>query len=204
MSDDTRRKILDAANTVFTERGYRATIDEIARHAGVAKQTLYHYFPSKDELFAQAIATMGESILVTLYPIEGEDLADTLTRFACAIRERVLAEPYIALHRLLVAEAPRFPELARMVYEAGIGGTVRHLAALLARAMDEGRLRRDDPYFAAELLLGMLIAAERNRILYEVLPPGHKPDTKTAAHIVSLFLYAYQSGNVKEPIESTT
>jgi len=200
VSDDTRRKILEAANAVFAERGYRASLDEIARRAGVAKQTVYHYFPSKDELFARAVETMGEGILVALYPLEGETLAATLTRFARTYRERVLAEPCIALHRLLVAEAPRFPELARTVYEAGVGETVRHLAALLGRAMDEGQLRRDDPHFAAELLLSMLTGAERTRRLYEAQRPGSNASAaQTAAHIVSLFLRAYHP---EEPIKS--
>ncbi|WP_142809602.1 TetR/AcrR family transcriptional regulator [Tepidiphilus olei] len=189
MSDDNRQKILEAACTVFSERGYRASLDEIARRAGVAKQTVYHYFPSKDELFAHAVEAMGEGILVSLAPLEGETLADTLARFAQTFRERVLAEPCIALHRLLVTEAPRFPELARTVYEAGMGETTRHLAALLARAMNEGRLRRDDPLFAAELLLSMLTSAERNRRLYESQHPEDALPER-ADRVVSFFLRA--------------
>ncbi|WP_141054749.1 TetR/AcrR family transcriptional regulator [Tepidiphilus succinatimandens] len=200
MSDDTRQKILEAASEAFIERGYRVSLDEIARHAGVAKQTVYHYFPSKDELFACAVETMGEDILVALSPLEGEALPDTLARFALALRERVLGASCIALHRLLIAEAPRFPQLARTVYEAGIGETVRRLSTLLGRAMDEGRLRRDDPRLAAELLLEMLIGAERNRCLYEVQRPGGVPAAEAAPHIVSIFLRAYHP---EKPIEST-
>jgi AcrR family transcriptional regulator len=199
VSDDTQRKILEAAADVFAERGYRASLDEIVRRAGVAKQTVYHYFPSKDKLFARAAEMMGEGILVTLAPHEAETLADTLRRFACALRERILAEPCIALHRLLVAEAPRFPDLARTIYEAGLGETIRHLAALLARAMKAGQLRHDDPLFAAELLVGMLTSAERTRRLYEAQRPDDM-QPETADRIVSLFLHAYRA---EEPIKST-
>ncbi len=50
-----REQILDAAVSVFSTRGYRATlVDEIAREAGVAKGTLYLYFDSKEQMYLEA------------------------------------------------------------------------------------------------------------------------------------------------------
>src|SRR3954469_18602041 len=49
---DTRRELLDAALTVFAERGYRdASVDEVAERAGYSKGALYWHFGSKEELF---------------------------------------------------------------------------------------------------------------------------------------------------------
>jgi AcrR family transcriptional regulator len=56
MTMDTRRKILDAAQEVFSQNGYyMATMDMIAEKAGVAKGTLYYNFPSKVSLFTEVI-----------------------------------------------------------------------------------------------------------------------------------------------------
>lgn len=54
---DKRSQLIDAALRLFDRHGYRATgIDTILAEAGVAKMTLYHHFPSKDDLIVAALA----------------------------------------------------------------------------------------------------------------------------------------------------
>src|SRR6185295_15767752 len=136
-----RERVLRAATSQFLTRGYRSSVDEIARRAGVAKQTVYQHFPSKDELF--------------------KEVARDLTR-------RVLVEQGIATLRTVVPEVPRFPALARAMYAGGAGALVARLAAYLARAMGAGELRRDDPELAAEIFLGMLVGHDRLKRLFGV------------------------------------
>lgn len=185
-----RERVLRAATAAFLTDGYRASVERIAQRAGVAKQTVYSHFPSKDELFKEVARELSKTVLVQLESSPG-DLRAGLVRFALAYRSRVLCPKGIAMFRTLMAELPRFGALARAIYAGGPGETARGVAAHLKRAMDEGRLRKDDPLLAAELLLGMLAGMDRNKMLYGVgrFSPGS--DGRRAARIVDGFLRMY-------------
>ena len=154
-SVDTRTRLIQAAREAFMKEGYRASVDGIAARAGVAKQTLYNHFPSKDELFSETASLSAAAIAITL---DGEtgDVRAALLRFATTFRERVLSDEGLATFRALISEAGRFPALTQAFFAKGPAQTVARLANFLDRAMADGRLRQDDPRFAAEMLLGML------------------------------------------------
>jgi TetR/AcrR family transcriptional repressor of mexJK operon len=101
----------------------------------------------------------------------------------------VLCDEGIAMFRTLVAEIPRFRTLARAIYQGGPGETAARLAEYLEKAMAAGRLRRDDPRFAAELLMSMLTGLDRIKRLYGVT--RFESDARRAARIVDRFLMAY-------------
>ena len=184
-----RDRVLRAATTAFLTDGYRSSMERIAQRAGVAKQTVYSHFPSKDELFKEVARDLASRVLVQL---EGapDDIRASLLRFAVAYRSRVLSAEGIAMFRILLSEIPRFRTLARAVYEGGPGETARALAAHLRRAMDAGRLRRDDPQFAAELFMSMLVGVDRIKRLYGVAR-FVEADVRRASRIVDCFLRAY-------------
>jgi TetR/AcrR family transcriptional regulator, mexJK operon transcriptional repressor len=183
-----RERVLRAATSSFLAHGYRSSVDHIARRAGVAKQTVYHHFPSKDELFKAVARGLAKQVLVKLQG-EPRDLRAALLAFARAYRARALGAQGIATFRIVVPEVPRFPALARAMYASSAGVLVERLAAFLERAMAAGKLRRDDPRFAAELLLGMLVAQDRIKRLFGVSCP--EPEAQRAARIVDCFLRAY-------------
>ena len=184
-----RERVLRAATAAFTLDGYRASIDRIALRAGVAKQTVYAHFPSKDELFKEVVREMASHVLVQL-EADG-DLREGLLRFALAFRGRVLRSEGIAMFRTLAAEIPRFPALARAIYDGGPGETARGLARHLERWMAAGRLRREDPAFAAEMLLGMLVGHERMKRLFGGPRLSAAGEARRAARIVDGFLRMY-------------
>lgn len=189
-----RDRVLRAATVAFTLDGYRASIDRIAQRAGVAKQTVYSHFPSKEELFKEVVRELTTRILVQLEGGERmreDDVRAGLLRFALAFRSRVLHADGIAMFRTLAAEIPRFPALARAIYAGGPGETARGLARYLEKAMAAGQLRRDDPKFAAEVLLGMLVGHDRVKRLFGVARYNARSDTRRAARIVDSFLRMY-------------
>lgn len=187
MSELNRSRVLRAATSSFLAHGYRSSVDEIARQAGVAKQTVYHHFASKDALFKEVARELTQRVLVELES-EPKDLRAGLERFARAYRNRVLGARGIATFRTVVPEVPRFPALARAMYAGSAGALVERLAAYLAKAMAAGNLRRDDPQLAAELFLGMLVGQDRLKRLFGVAC-GKEP--RRSARIVDCFLRAY-------------
>lgn len=184
-----RERVLRAATSSFLAHGYGSSVEVIARRAGVAKQTVYHHFPSKDELFKEVARDLAKRVLVEL-EAEPRDLRATLLRFGLAYRERVLGAQGIATFRALVPQVPRFRTLARAMYAAGAGETLRRLSVLIGKAMAAGQLRRDAAEPAAELLLGMLVGQDRVKRLFGVAPSAES-EIERAARIVDCFLRAY-------------
>jgi TetR/AcrR family transcriptional regulator, mexJK operon transcriptional repressor len=183
-----RERVLRAATDSFLARGYASSVDDIARRAGVAKQTVYSHFPSKDRLFREVARGLAMSVLVEL---EGGDPREALLRFALAYRERALGTQGIASFRTLVPEVPRFKAIAKTMYADTVGAMVARLAEYLGAAMREGKLRRDDPQLAAEMLLSMLAGIDRVKRLFCVAN-GIDNDEPRASRIVDTFLRAYK------------
>lgn len=201
MTADTRERIRTAALSIFCEQGYGACVDDIARRAGVVKQTLYHHFGSKEALFRDALQGLADELLVDLERGSGP-LRDDLLRFAESYRAKTSSEQGLALHRMILAESQRFPELALAVHEAGILPAWRALAHLLKEAMRRGELRRDDPEFAADMLLSMLAGHESGRRLLGVPAAGDMAADRTQ-RIVDCFLRSYAPTPMTEGIRGT-
>ncbi len=175
----------------FMHDGFRgASVDRIAAAAGVAKQTLYNHFPSKEALFEETIRVGVRDVLVELDDTPG-DVRDRIVAFSLAFRRKLLSPEGLDWYRTVVADISRMPELGRIVWRQGPYETLRHLADFLATAMDRGELRRDDPMFAAEMLNSMLINLDRTRgLLAGVFEPDTDPDK--VERIVACFLRAYR------------
>jgi TetR/AcrR family transcriptional regulator, mexJK operon transcriptional repressor len=188
LAEANRERVLRAATSSFLARGYGSSVDDIARRAGVARQTVYHHFPSKDRLFREVARELAMRVLVEL---EGEDVRAALLAFAAAYRARALGADGIATFRTLVPAVPRFKGLAKAMYTNAVGAMVERLAAYLAAAMRGGRLRRDDPEFAAEMLLSMLAGVDRVKRLFGVAA-GAGADARRTARIVDCFLRSYR------------
>lgn len=185
-----RERVIEAACKAFMTDGFRgASVDRIAAAAGVAKQTLYNHFPSKDELFAETIRTGVRSILVSLDVTAG-DLRTRLLAFGRAMRNALLSPEGLAWFRNIVAEAPRLPELGRIAFAEGPKQAAILLSRFIAAAMDRGELRRDDPVFAAEMLQSMLLNLDRSRGLFTA-DQTHLDDPIRVERIIDTFLRAY-------------
>lgn len=187
---ETRNRLIQAAREAFMAEGYRASVDGIAARAGVAKQTLYNHFPSKDELFSESVGLVSAAIVVVLDG-QTDDVRTTLLRFGTAFRQKLLGDEGLAMFRTLIAEAARFPTLAQAFFDKGPEQTASRLADFLGRAMAAGRLRQDDPRFAAEMLVGMLHNIDHFRRLSSNTPPPESLETARIGQIVDCFLRAY-------------
>jgi len=161
--------ILDAATELFLRDGYGVTsIEAIARRARISKRTFYSRFQDKAALFGAVVHRVVERLRpagdATLF--EGRSLEEILIRLAEVILRAVLTPDALALHRLVVAEATRFPELATVTNERGGGREAIHrIAALLEGERQAGHISLDDASFAAAQFLQMVVGLPQRRAL---------------------------------------
>ncbi|RAZ86263.1 TetR/AcrR family transcriptional regulator [Cereibacter johrii] len=188
-------QVLEGARTIFLRDGFEgASVDDIARAAGVSKATLYSYFPDKRLLFlevakAECLRQAEEAVaLITA------DLAPraVLTLAATRIVAFVLSDFGIRTYRICVAEADRFPELGHEFYESGPALVRQRIVDYLAQAVGRGELAIDDLELAADQFAELCKADLFNRIVFGVGSAVGEPERqKVAQGAVEMFLARY-------------
>lgn len=160
-SEASRRAILDAAIDLVVSTGFDAlSIEGIARRAGVGKQTIYRWWPSKGALFLDAflerrVEQRADS--PRLEPLDSGDLAADVRRLVGAEVAHLAVPSVEAPYRALVVALQADPDLAAQALERLIGPSMTRIKDWLAAAQRRGDVRADlDLDVAAELLLGPL------------------------------------------------
>lgn len=194
---DRRRAILEVAERSFLERGFADTsMSTIAAELGGSKTTLWSYFPSKDELFAAVldskIADFQEQLDGALIPSGGP--AAALTRFGDILLRKIMSPQSVALHRLIVAEAERFPSIGRAFADRGPDRVRTRLARYMEDEMKAGRLRAGEPVMAARQFVALCQAGcYLDRLWRSDTNPAFDPEREVAAAVES-FMAAWGRG----------
>jgi TetR/AcrR family transcriptional regulator, mexJK operon transcriptional repressor len=150
--------ILDATSDVIFERGLAAPLDEIARRAGVSKQTIYNHYGSKGDLVRALIERRSQHISAPLELPGAEAVPEeSLAAYAEMLLNTVMIDRGVALMRLLIASAGQGGDLVRTVLPAGFRGARSRLTEFLRRETRAGRLAIDDADEAADFFVGMVI-----------------------------------------------
>jgi TetR/AcrR family transcriptional regulator, mexJK operon transcriptional repressor len=164
-----RQRILEVATELFLAKGYGSTtIEAVAARAGISKRTLYHRFDDKSVLFAAVVHEIIEQIRppAGVPLIEGATLREVLRRLAGMILRAALSPQAIALHRLVMAESARFPELVRAVHGDGSAREATTLiGGLLAREPRDSTLSAEKRAFAAEQFIFMVVTLPQRRAM---------------------------------------
>jgi TetR/AcrR family transcriptional regulator, mexJK operon transcriptional repressor len=151
--------IIEASWRLFLAHGVApVAMETIAAEAGVAKATVYVYFPDKRALFQEGVRReMARIEAAQDAPVSTSaisDLRTVLIAFGNGIMEFLVSKPANDFYASLAGELRRDPELARMFYDAGPGRTKAKLADILASPL-AADLVIPDPIAAADMLLGM-------------------------------------------------
>lgn len=190
-----RQAVLDAAAILFIAQGYGAvSMDAIARAANVSKATLYAHFRSKDSLFATIIteACRANFDWENELRADAADARSALIGFGRRVLHFLLEEHALAIHRVVMAESARFPELGRAFFEGGPATARAQLGAWLAAQTRAGRLRVADPPLAAEQLMALLRAGPHLRATLGVPPkPDEAEIEATVRSAIHTFLAAH-------------
>jgi TetR/AcrR family transcriptional regulator, mexJK operon transcriptional repressor len=188
--------VLDAAASLFMAHGYGAvSMDAIARAAGVSKATLYAHFSSKDQLFATIIgdACQQKIALGELLPTNATDVRAALTAFGGGLLRFFLEDRALAIHRVVIGESTRFPELGRAFYDNGPAALFRTFGAWLTEQTEAGRLAVTDSIMASEQFVGMLRTSLFLRASVGLTPPTDAEIDATVKAAVTTFLKAYSA-----------
>ncbi|SFJ65894.1 DNA-binding transcriptional regulator, AcrR family [Amycolatopsis sacchari] len=197
-----RNAIMAAATELFLQNGYQGTsMDQVAARAAVSKQTVYKNFADKERLFSEIVRGVADNSdrIVELLgePLRAgitsrADLEAALTEVARRYLDAVLRPNVLQLRRLVIAEADRFPGLARDYYERGPERGITVLASALEHYATRGLLRFDDARLAAAHLAYLALAIPQDKALF---CPGENPGAAAREHIarsaVRVFLAAY-------------
>jgi len=165
-------EILDAALTVFSERGFAAAkLDDVAKVAGISKGTLYLYFESKEALFeAMALELMRVPVMAQLETIAKAETATEALQQLIAFMTRMLDDPRrSALPKLIIAESAGFPELARIWLKTVIQPVRRRLVDLIESGIARGEFRAVDPWETTKLVIAPFLLTAIWRRTFEHL-----------------------------------
>ncbi len=202
-SEQKRRQVLEAAARLFLAQGFEATtMDAIAREAGVSKATVYAHAKNKQDLFAAIVR--GKSSLV-YQSVDAADAAalgaeEALRQFARRFMEVIMAPEAQCMYRVVVAEAPRNPELGRIFYEQGPQVVIARLASILEAGRAAGQLDIDDAAIAAQEFLGLIQGRFHLPCVLGTLGQVSREDRERAAdRVVATFLRAYRRRGADGP-----
>jgi AcrR family transcriptional regulator len=194
-----RRDILRAARAVFLGNGYvGASITVVAAQADASKVTVYRHFGDKEGLFVAVVESAIEeaedrSRAMVEALAESTDLAADLRAFARQHVEVVTQPHLVRMRRMLIAEAERFPALARAWHRRAPRQAHRTLGAVIKRLADRGELTVDDAELAAEHLNYLVLAAPLDEAMFtaRTTPFPRARLYRWADDAVRVFLAAY-------------
>jgi AcrR family transcriptional regulator len=202
-SDDKRREIIRVAAEAFQDLGYeRTSMLAIAERLRGSKQTLYNYFPSKEDLLRAVLDfDVGEVADQALGELLTEkSLRKGLIRLGTIYLTRQLAPLAISNFRI-VSTQPADSKLGQEFYENVLCAAWKRLATAFKSLMEEGELRRADPWLAAMHFKGLVLQDLLER---ELLGAAKSTDAReieaSAKHAADAFLRIYapdEAGNTK-------
>lgn len=188
-------QVLEGAREVFLRDGFDgASVDDIARAAGVSKATLYSYFPDKRLLFmevarseCQAQADMATAQIDPRLPIR--DVLLVAGEQMIAIMSQTFNQ---RMYRMCVAESERFPEIGRQFYECGPGLVRDRIAFFLRKYVEKGDLVIVDFDLAAEQFALLCKVDLMDRCLFKLETTYSNAEiTRVVEGAVDMFLARY-------------
>jgi TetR/AcrR family transcriptional repressor of mexJK operon len=195
VSERKRDAIGRAALTLFAIDGYeRTSVDAIATEAGVSKRTVYSHYDDKEALFLSVVRDTYEGMLARISEIVDHvpwdrDLGAALTTCVTDITRSIVRSPERStLARLLITEAPHFPDVIDLLHTREITPLI---AVPLERLAAAGRLIVTDGKQAADHLAALTFGQVSSRSLMGTVPLGEEETARLIGGGVQVFLRAY-------------
>jgi len=199
-TEEKRREIVRIASDLFHDNGFeRTSMSMISEAVGGSKATLYGYFPSKEQLLAATLVydvTEEADRLMNEFLSE-QDLREGLVKLGIAYMTRRLSSAPIANVRM-VSNQPAESTIGKQFYETVLRPAWQRLANRFEQFMDEGRLKRSDPWVAAMQWKGLNEwDMFEKRLLGAIREPDPKEIQRAATTAADAFLQLYGTGGAK-------
>ena len=193
-----RRQILDGARSVFLAQGFEgASMNDIARVAGVSKGTLYVYFENKERLFAAVVEEERAQHVDMIFDFDrtNADVGAVLTRIGVQLTT-FMADPHkVSAMRVVMGISERMPELGRRFYETGPSMSRSKLAEYLVTRVEAGQLEIPDPMLAAAQFLEMSHAPICKPMFFGV--ENERPSPQRVREVVDSAVRLFLAGYAK-------
>lgn len=165
-SEQKRNQVLESAMELFCHKGFPLTsMDEVAKHAGVSKQTVYSHFGSKDDLFVAAIDSKCVVHQLTDDAlIDATDPQRVILLFAKQFGELIVSKDTMTVFKTCVAQAETHPEVSKLFYDAGPKHILGLIREYLTKVNQHGEYYFANPHDSAVRLCLMLFGELKLRL----------------------------------------
>ncbi len=181
-AEQKQQDIVIAAEALFLRQGYGvSSMDQIAQEAGVTKQTVYRYFPSKNELFA-AVMRRVRTADVEPWRFGAGAIADELSGFASYLLGFHLQAQALGLYRILLTEAAQEDLLITFKNQ----GPKKVLQPLIEYLSQQAQL--DDTAFCAQMFATMILAPRNQMLMSNTLVMKKSAQKEHVLKVTTLFL----------------
>jgi AcrR family transcriptional regulator len=170
------QEILEAAFIEFSRNGYAmTTLDRVAERAGVTKGTIYVYFESKEHLFISMVREVTKATLDTVHEMlethEGSTADLLRAQFSFIYQHIVEDRRRREVLRMLIAEAPRFPELADRYHQEILRPCLDMLRRAIQRGMDHGEFRKSAIVDLPQIVIAPIALVDLWMMMFDVRQP---------------------------------
>jgi len=185
----SRDRLLDAALELFLEHGYgNLSMETIARHAQVSMRTIYSQFGGKAGLFGSLIRRCSDQFVISLSDEASPE--QVLSEFAQTFLYNITKPDAVRIRAILIAESPRFPNLATEFYEQGPLRTLEQLTQFFATQQRAGYFIEINPRFLAEQFISTLRGERLQQVQLGLAATPSEQEIKIwAQQATHLFLY---------------
>lgn len=188
-------QVVEGARKVFLTEGFEgASVDLIAKEAGVSKATLYSYFPDKRILFIEVAKEECASQATRAVQVDCCDIpvGDMLTMIGRSMMEFLTSSFAQRIFKICVAEADRFPELGQEFYMSGPQLMEDRLSEYFTFACERGQLKMDDVHLAAHQFEALIKADIFVKMVFNMLEtPAQEDIDRVIEGAVDVFLARY-------------
>jgi AcrR family transcriptional regulator len=172
---ERRGAIVEAAMEEFIARGFAATrLDDVAKRAGVAKGTIYLHFKDKESMFEELIRTAIVPMVSRLWatpPQPGASVRDMMEGFARTFIQEVATTRRGDLVRLIVAEGPRFPDVADFYYREVVSRGLGGMRAMIELGIARGEIQHKNLARFPQIIVAPALIA----VIWQSLFSKHAP-----------------------------
>jgi AcrR family transcriptional regulator len=192
-----REQLITVAEQLFLQHGFANTsVNAIVREAGGSLATLYAEFGSKESLFESVLSERAARFFPEerSAPKQPLDTQTELRALATQMLKRMLSDDGLAVYRLAVHEAPRFPALRKALLEVGMPGLLDRTARYLQALADRGSLTIGSSAEAMRLAASRFIALVQGQMVFSAACGGTISTRTRTAHVndaVEAFLKMY-------------